>query len=108
MNIFTALKTGLVISALFASNTANAYERWINVTNNAGVTVREIYITHVDDPNLGNDLLREYLLYPGYQVEVEPEDPEGYCLFDIRVVYVDGSIEDFNAINLCEETDLWV
>ncbi|MQW61604.1 hypothetical protein GHK33_02500 [Sinorhizobium meliloti] len=108
MRTYRILAAAATIASLFVCNSASAYERWINVINNGDVTVREVHISHVDDPRFGPDLLGEYLLQPGHQIEVEPLNPQGYCLFDVEIVYVNGTSDIFLAVNLCEETELWI
>lgn len=103
--IAAAVTTGL----LFSAGAASAYERWIEVVNHSNVAIESIYITHVDDPSFGRrDLLGTYMISPGDSMVVEPRNPQGYCRFDILVVYENGYEERFFDINLCEETTLSV
>ena len=104
---FVVLTAAPALAALLSANTASAYDRWIRVVNTSGSSVLSVYITHVDSHSWGRDLLGSETLPPGDSATVEPDTHEGYCRFDIKVVYDDGNVEIFERINLCVETEIF-
>lgn len=103
MNILKKTIAGLVVAGTVAASatSAMAYDRRVEIVNAADTSVVDIYISHIDSPVWDFDLLRGSLR-PGYSVVVAPEYPEGYCRFDIEVVYADGTYADIWDVNLCE------
>ena len=95
----------VVVAGTFANNAAFAHERWVDFVNVSDVGVTDLQIANLDDlwwgPNLLNDTLPA-----GYHVVVNPMNPQGYCRFDIRLTYSDGTISTINDVNLCDSVKI--
>jgi hypothetical protein len=87
---------------------ADRYQRWLDVVNEGYGNVWSVQITEIDDGTWGPDLLGQYVIPAGYEMRVDPVDPDGYCRFDIRVVYESGHEVVVWDQNLCEMTTLFV
>ncbi len=95
-----------VAGALLASSAAQAYERWVNIVNGSSSEIYSVHISHVGDNSWRSDLLGAYTIPSGYQMVVEPQLHQGYCMFDVRITYVTGAQEFLWRVNLCEATDI--
>ena len=108
--IRTLVAAATVASAtFFAANAASAdsFERWVYVTNESEWAIEAIHIANVDDPRWGPNLIRGYEIFPGEYTEVEPLREEGYCRFDVLMVFDDGYEMTLPGVNLCEATDIF-
>jgi hypothetical protein len=70
------------------------------VTNTSGRQINEIYVSPSTDTNWGEDWLREHVLPSGQRFPIRPRR-DGTCVFDIRVVFADGSSEERRRVNVC-------
>lgn len=80
-------------------------QRWINVVNRTGVTIREFYMTDVDTRGWGDDRLGQDVIPPGQTYRALPTQRQrarGYCRFDMRVVFENGASTERRGVNLCE------
>lgn len=106
----TALRSALFaaasLAAVVSSSSAFAYERWVNVVNNASTAIYSINISHIDTADWGPDLLGEYTIPVGYESVVEPAWNDGYCRFDVLITYDTGATLTLWDVNLCEATDI--
>ncbi len=106
MNLFRTATAAFVIAAgLAAANSASAYERWVDIHNVADTTVVAIQISDINNNHWGPDILSGVIPANGVG-EVDPVNTRGYCRFDIRLTYADGSAADIHDVNLCEATDV--
>ena len=70
------------------------------VVNNSGRTITEIYVSSSASQNWGADRLGQNVLNSGMQYAIRPPR-DGTCVFDIRVVYSNGTAEERRRINTC-------
>lgn len=87
----------------------DGHQRWINIINRSGVTIREFYMTDVETRGWGEDRLGEYVIEPGESLRVVPNPRQrarGYCRFDMLVVFSNGARVDGRGINLCQTSNL--
>lgn len=85
---------------------AQAYERWICISNVGSSEIVRVQISHVDKESWGPNLIRGGNIDVGDVRTVEPRNTQGYCRFDIKVTYADGEIMKLWRVNLCAATDL--
>ena len=100
------LATATALLAIVASAPAFAYERWFDVYNDGATAIRSVYATHVDDPDWGPDLLGDYVIPEGSFLTVEPRRSQGYCSFDVKIVYQNQSELTLNGVDLCTATQI--
>ena len=90
-----AVTVGSVLCALQAATgpPASALDRHIEFTNATQVAVVEIYASPVGAGHWEQDLLGDEVLAPAGSVLITIEDDEtGYCRFDLKIVFDDGTI----------------
>ena len=97
------------LSFLGSMQGAAAYERWVEVVNGGDAAIWSVRISHIDDPQKGRrDLLGSYVIEPGSSMVVEPDNPQGYCRFDIFVLYENNVEVPVWDVNLCVEEAIFV
>jgi hypothetical protein len=108
MNAFrTSLAAAFAAATVFAASAASAYERWVDIVNWGNSAIYSVEISNVDDPNYGRDLLGNYMIRPGDELRVEPDFPNGYCRFDMRITFETGRQVMLWGVNLCEATAIY-
>jgi hypothetical protein len=74
------------------------------LNNSGGRTIREVYVSAATDSNWGIDRLGADVLAPGQAVLLRL--PQGQCVNDVRVVFMDGQAQERRQVNTCALTDL--
>ncbi|WP_144299999.1 Tat pathway signal protein [Elioraea rosea] len=96
----------LVALAGLASAPAEAQQNpdfWI--VNNSGRTITEVYVSSSAVNNWGQDRLGQNVLNSGMRFAIRPPR-DGTCVFDIRVVYTDGTAEERRRLNTCNASEV--
>lgn len=102
-NAFTRIAAAAILAAgVFTTNVAQAYERWVWIANEGREAIYYVHITHVDDTSWGRDLLGRDVIMVGDSLMVEPRRHQGYCRFDVKIVYASGREVIRENVNLCE------
>ncbi|MEO8530037.1 MAG: hypothetical protein ABI459_02340 [Deltaproteobacteria bacterium] len=101
----TALLAFAATALLTTSLTADTYDRVVTVVNETSVDIREFYASNKDQSSWQEDILGQDVLSAGYQVDVNIDDGTGYCIYDVRAVFTDGT-EVVDKVNVCE-TGTW-
>lgn len=87
----------------YARVSNDGYDRWVRIVNTTGSDILRLYATNVHVVGWGrHDLLGEYVIPSGYNMRVLIDDGEGYCLFDLRAEFADGSVAEDWRVNVCE------
>lgn len=113
MRVITLVGAAVVALASL-TNVANAgryddLERWVNVINEGNSELVDVFITDVGDDSFGRDLFsRGFQLAGGDWATVEPRRDRGYCRYDAKFVFADGSEAFLWDFNLCEAIDIYV
>ena len=92
-----------------AQTDRDGQQRWINIVNRLGVTIREFYMTDVDTRGWGDDRLGQEVVEPGDSLRVVPtprQRARGYCQFDMKVVFANDRTVERRGVNLCSTTNL--
>lgn len=104
------LAAGIGFSAPASAQTdRDGQQRWINITNNGNVTIREFYMTDVDTQGWGDDRLGDRVVESGQTVRVVPTQRQrarGYCQFDMRIVFANDRTWERRGVNLCQASEL--
>lgn len=87
--------------ALLTAGAAAAMDRHVIIVNNTSTTMNEFYAASVGVDNWQEDILGKDVLEPGDQVKVNVDDGTGYCKYDFRAVFDDGSEAVKKAVNVC-------
>ena len=96
---FAALS--LLLLAVPATS-ALALDRHVLVTNDTSYTIREFYASNVGASSWQEDILGNDVLVPGDSINVNIDDASGYCKYDFRAVFDDGTEATKPAVNVCE------
>jgi hypothetical protein len=101
----SAAMAGSILCALQTATggPAAALDRHIQFTNNTRVTIVEIYIAEVGTGRWQQDLLGDEFLLPANSVLVDFDDAIGYCRFDLKFIYDDGTGVLRQNVNICRE-----
>lgn len=93
----------LIAAALFASGAAcaqTAPNPSFNIVNRTQHTINEVYASAAGNTNWGRDRLVDKTVAPGSTFAVRlPAD--GNCIYDIRVVYTNGTADERRNLNTC-------
>lgn len=74
------------------------------IINRSGLRIYAVQMSEESDPNWGRDRLGDRLLLEDQAIELPLESRS--CIFDVRVVYIDGRAEERRGINLCSQSQL--
>lgn len=76
--------------------------RSVAIQNDDARAILSVRMTHIDDDDWGRDLLGDELIEVGDWAVVTPDNDEGYCRFDLRFTYTDGTQRVVKGLNACE------
>jgi len=95
--------------AILGANAALAdpADRWFNLVNESDWTIAAVHVAKIDSPAWGPNLLRGGTIEPASYVELDPVGTEGYCEFDILVVFAGGDSFQMNGVDLCTYIDVY-
>ena len=71
------------------------------LTNNTRMAIVEIQIAPVGTGRWGRDLLGEDILRPAQSILVDIDAGKGYCRFDIKTIFDDGTGSIRRDIDVC-------
>lgn len=95
----SAVAVALLVVATAA---AQAYDRRVVVTNNTSSTINEFYASNTGTGDWQEDIFGDKALPAGNEVTVNIDDGSGYCKYDFRAVFEDGSESIKEGVNVCE------
>lgn len=94
---------GTASITLLAEETEARSFRLINRSSRAIV---QIFVTDIDEPASGSDLLGPFYLPLDASKVIRPATKRGYCLFDVAVTFSDGNTNTITRVNLCAAKQL--
>jgi len=86
-------------------STAN---RHVLVTNASGMTITNFYGSNAGTSSWEEDILGSGVLSPGGTANINFDDGSGYCDFDVKAVFEDGSSVVRNGVDVCTTTELTI
>jgi hypothetical protein len=100
----TTMMAGSIVGAFFTATgpPASALDRPIELTNNTRMAIVEIYVSLVGTQRWEVDLLGDDFLPPASSILVNVDDGAGYCRFDFKAVFDDGTSLVRRDINVCQ------
>jgi len=113
LNTFKAALAAAAVATLVGIGGAQAQvdrdgqQRWLDVVNQSGSTIREAYMTDVGTDSWGDDRLGADVVPNGRQYRIVPtarQRARGFCQYDIRLVWENGASWERRRFNLCEAT----
>jgi hypothetical protein len=81
---------------------ALALDRHVQLTNSTRMVIVEFYASRGGSGNWQQDILGEEFLPPGQSVVVDIDDQTGYCRFDLKAVFDDGTNLIRRNVNICD------
>lgn len=104
--LLVMLNIRLAAAAAFAAcvfaQPAAAGEQDFVLVNATGYDIYEVYVSETQAPTWEEDVLGREILPDGGRFTIRFSPSEGACLWDMRAVYEDGEIADWQGFNLCE------
>ncbi|RDE08111.1 hypothetical protein [Pelagibacterium lacus] len=95
---------GLALAALLVATAAHAqnYNRRVKIENYTSKTMMYFYASNVDRTTWEEDILGSSVVASGHSVMINIDDGSGYCRFDFRAIFADGSEAVRSGVNVCE------
>ncbi len=92
--------------SVFAETIPEWHDRTLVVRNTTGHMMIGVYASNRDRSTWGPNLLRRSVP-SGYEITVNTDDGSGYCIYDLRAKFGDGSTAEHRHINLCDTGTVW-
>jgi len=104
----SALRLTLAAAVLAGSAmTAAAYDRHVTIHNNTGMTLYRFYSTNSGASRWGNDVMGTSTLPNGSSMRLNFDNSKGYCNFDFRAVFEDGTVLQRANVDVCDIGDYY-
>jgi hypothetical protein len=97
----TALGFALTGCVETTTTTYSSANRNVLIINNSGYTITNFYGSNSGSSSWEEDILGTSTLPSGNSVNINFDDGSGYCTFDFKVVFSDGSVGIEEDINVC-------
>lgn len=91
--------------ALTVAAPAHATDRRVRIHNETGLTLYRFYSTNSGATKWGRDVMGSATLAPGQYMTMNFDNAQGYCLFDFRAIFEDGTELTRANVNVCQITD---
>ena len=103
-----ALQISAAILAVgFSTVTAGAVDRNVKIHNDTGYTIYRFYSTNSGASKWGSDVMGNSTLPTGSAMNLNFDNSQGYCEFDFRAEFEDGSYLERGNVNVCEIGDYY-
>ncbi len=110
MNIRTIVAAALIGLNLSACDTAtttttrvvSTADRNVLIVNQTGRTIYRFYGSNVGTADWQEDILGNQVLPSGRSVNINFDDGTGYCNFDFKIEFQDGTYITESNINVCQ------
>ena len=108
MKLTSTLRLALAAMVLAGTATvASATDYRVRIHNDTGYTLYKFYSTNSGAKKWGSDVLRNTTLANGAAVTLNFANDDGYCVFDFRAVFEDGTELQRGGVNVCEVSDYY-
>lgn len=107
MNIQSSLRIAVTAVTMLAAGQALAVDRHVRIHNDTGVTLYRFYSTNSNHPKWGKDVMGSSTLPSGSSMRLNFDNAQGYCLFDFKAVFEDGTELVRQNVNVCEIGDYY-
>lgn len=88
--------------SMLGLGTMQAEDRQVRVVNETSHTLVSFYASNILRPGWKEDIFGLDTLAPGHSMRVNIDDGTGYCWFDLKALFADGSEEVRYAVNVCK------
>ncbi|CAK0753209.1 conserved hypothetical protein [Gammaproteobacteria bacterium] len=94
---------GVVVGTLTGSLAYAEEDRYF-ITNKAGVTIDELYVSATSTKSWGKDILGKETLDNGETTEIIFHPDDERCMWDVAIKDTDGNRIEWSEIDLCKYT----
>ncbi len=99
--------TVALMSGLFAASQAEAVDRRVRIHNDTGMTLYKFYSTNTGSKKWGRDVMGSSTLPSGSAMVLNFDNAQGYCEFDFRAIFADGTELQRQGVNVCQMADYY-
>ncbi len=104
---FSRALVALALVPTFAATAAMANHMKVDIHNTTGYSIVHFYSTNSGSSRWGHDILGDGYLPDGNYVTMNFDNAQGYCEFDFRAEFEDGSVLQRSNVNVCDITDYY-
>lgn len=112
MNLRTAFLFAISGLALAACDTTtssgSSYDRHVTVVNNSPLTVTRFYGSNAGADTWQEDILGSDVLPAGSSVRINFDDGSGYCTFDFKAEFSDGTSVTEYGVDVCATSQVTI
>lgn len=91
-----------VVVASIASGASFAADRILTIVNKSSTPMTAFYASNVGASDWEEDILGADVLPAGKSLKINMDDGTGYCRFDLKAEFSDGSEAIQENVNVCE------
>ncbi len=93
---------GLTLAGCVTTTTTySSSNKSVNIVNASGSTITNFYGSNSGSNSWEEDILGASTLPSGGSASINFEDGSGYCTFDFKVVFADGTVGIEQGIDVC-------
>jgi hypothetical protein len=93
---------GLMLTACTeGTSTQTSADRHVRIINNSGATITRFYGSNAGSDSWEEDILGADVLPSGSSVQINFDDGSGYCTFDFKAEFADGSTAVQPGVDVC-------
>lgn len=97
----------VAMTVAFAATQAEAVDRRVRIHNDTGMTLYKFYSTNTGSKKWGRDVMGTATLPTGNAMTLNFDNKEGYCEFDFRAIFADGTELTRQGVNVCQMADYY-
>lgn len=98
---------GAAIALVASVAAAGAQDRNVRIHNDTTSTIYRFYSTDSGSDHWGSDVMGSSTLAPGASMRLNFDNKYGYCEFDFRAEFDDGTVLERQNVNVCEIGDYY-
>jgi ABC-type glycerol-3-phosphate transport system substrate-binding protein len=91
-----------------ATSTSSNYDKHVLVVNDSSLTVTNFYGSNAGADTWQEDILGDGTLASGSSININFEDGSGYCTFDFKAVFSDGTSAVQTGIDVCSTSQVTI
>jgi hypothetical protein len=103
----TLAAAAVVSMAALSALPAEAQDRRVRIHNDTGLTLTRFYSTNSGSSKWGRDTMGSSVLPSGRAMTMNFANKYGYCVFDFRAIFEDGTELLRGGVNVCQVSDYY-
>lgn len=89
------------LSGAALAQSADNYNRHVQIVNHTSHTMVQFFASNTGTNSWEEDMLGSSVLPAGQSVDANIDDGTGYCRYDMKAVFDDGSEQIIPRVNVC-------